>query len=339
MAKNYRQELQERGIDIAGLKGILGKGTAALDADTGLPTGVIAANVSIPIELLTFFDPQIIEVLFAPRNATKLFKETVKGDWTTERRKYQLSEISGNVAPYGDYSENGEADLNVNWVAQDSFKLQTTIRYGDLETAKAGAAKVALIAGKQKSAAILLEIINNKIYFYGISGLDIYGILNHPLLPAALTPTTGASTSATGWADKTANEIFEDFIKIIGDLIEKSDGLITANDKFIAGISTSLMAYLNKTNKYGLSVLDLVKKNYPGLAFESVPEFHLTSGDYLYINPVEVLGQLVGECVSNQKLRTFQVIPGLSSYKQKAASANMGFSLYQPFAISRMLIS
>jgi Uncharacterized protein conserved in bacteria (DUF2184). len=336
--KNYRQELKDRGIDIDGLKGVLAKDSVVLDADTGLPTGVTAANVSIPVELLTYFDPRVIEILWAPRNATKLFSEIVIGDWTMESRKYQLSEICGSVAPYGDFSDNGEADINVNFIPQDIFRFQTTIKYGDLEAAKAAIAKVMLIAGKQKSANALLSIMANKIYMYGISGLNIFGILNHPLLPASLTPTTGNSTGATDWVDKTADEIYEDFVKTIADIIKKSGGLVTANDRFITGLSNNLVPYLNKQNMYGISVLDMVKKNYPSLEFVSVPEFQVEAGEYMYIHAVEVMGQPTGECVSTQKLRMFPVIPGLSSYRQKAAAASLGFSLYMPFALSRMLV-
>ncbi|MDR3049434.1 MAG: DUF2184 domain-containing protein [Elusimicrobiota bacterium] len=335
----YRETLENAGITISGLKGVFSpkdKGVV-LDADTGIPTAITHANVGVPVELLTYFDPKAIEVLTAPRNATLLFSDTVKGDWATERRKYRLSEVGGNVASYGDFSENGQADINNEFIGQDYFRFQTMVKYGDLETARNGAAKISLVSDKQRSASTLINIMSNRIYMYGISGLDCYGILNHPLLPANLTPTAGAN--GTGWDVKTANEIYDDILKVVSDLIDKSSSLIDANSKFKMGVSSALIAYLNKTNQFGISVLDLIKKNYAGMEIAPIPEFSTATGDLVYIIAPEVIGQLTGECVASQKLRTFPTIPEASSYKQKWAAAIGGFSLYIPFAISRMLVS
>jgi hypothetical protein len=305
MSKNYKKQLNDSGIDIHGLKGVYGKGGVILDADTGLPTGITNTNVGTPVELLTYIDPKVIEILFAPRNATKLFGEVIKGDWTTERRKYALSEIGGNVAPYGDFSENGQADINNEFMSQDYFRFQTMVRYGDFEVARTALAKIALIAGKQKAANLLISIMSNRIYMYGISGLDIYGILNHPLLPAYLTATTGATTSATDWKDKTADEIFEDFLKLIADLISKSSSLIDATSKFKSGISTNLLAYLQKTNQFGISVTDLLKKNYPNLEIIPIPEFSTSAGEVVYIIAPDVAGETTGEWFQSAKKRVW----------------------------------
>lgn len=338
MSKQYKQKLTESAIDLDNLKGFFDQESGAvLDADTGVPTPITNGNVGVPLELLTFFDPKAIEILTAPRNATRLFGEVIKGDWSTERRKYRLDEIIGNVAPYSDFSENGVSDVNNEYVANDFYRFQTLVKYGDLEIARTAMAKVDLVAKKQKGASTLISIIANRLYMYGVDGLECYGIMNHPLLPSSLTPTTGVG--GTTWNVKTANEIFADVEKLVTDLIDKSNSLIDANSSMKLGISTAIQGYLNTTNSFGLSALDMIKKNYPNLEIVPIPEFNTASGNLVYVVANEVVGQETGECVSNQKLRTFPVIPEVSSYKQKWAAGTGGFSLYLPFAVSRMLIS
>ena len=332
-----REELKNAGIDLHNLKGFIGKGEV-MDADTGVPTAITAANVGVPAELLTYIDPKAIEVLTAPRNATKLFDEVVQGDWATERLKYRLSEKVGVIAPYGDFSEIGVSDVNNEWVPTDVYRFQTMIKYGDLETARNAQAKVSLVADKQRAAANTLAIYGNKYYMYGVPGLSIYGIVNHPDLPLALTPNTVGG--ATAWSAKDSVAIFGDIQKIVNDLIDKSQGLISATDKFKIGIAPALLGYMNTVNTYGKSALELVKLNYPNVEIVAIPEFHTAaSGDYVFVIAEEVLGQKTGECVTPQKLRTFQVVPEASSFKQKAAAATCGFRLYMPFALSRMLVS
>lgn len=332
-----REELKNAGIDLHNLKGFIGKGEV-MDADTGAPTAITNANVGVPAELLTYIDPKAIEILTAPRNATKLFDEVVQGDWATERLKYRLSEKVGAIAPYGDFSEIGVSDVNNEWIPTDVFRFQTMIKYGDLETARNAAAKVSLVADKQRSATNTLAIYGNKYYMYGVPGLSIYGIVNHPNLPVALTPNTVGGQTA--WTAKDSVAIFGDIQKIVDDLITKSQGLITANDKFKLGLSPALLGRLNTVNTYGKSAAELMKQNYPNMEVVVIPEFHAEgTGDYAFVVADEVLGQKTGECVTPQKLRTFQVVPEASSFKQKAAAATCGFRLYMPFALSRMLVS
>lgn len=332
---DIRQEFEERGINLFNLKGLI-KGNMVMDADTGAPVNITEANIGVPAELLTYISEKPIKVLTAPRNATRLFNEVVQGDWTTERLKYRVAEEVGNVAPYGDFSEIGTSDLNNEWIPTDVYRFQTMVRYGDLEVAKNAQAKVALVEGKQTSAANTLAIYGNRYYMYGVNGLSIYGIVNHPLLPAALTPATvGGQTS---WANKGADAIYDDIVKIVSNLIANSQSLITQNDKLRMGISSNLIGYLAKKNTYGLSVNAMLKESYD-IEIVAIPEFAQEAGDYVAIFPLEVNGQPVGECISPMKLRSFQLIPEASSFKQKYARATAGFRLYMPFAYSRMLVS
>lgn len=331
-----KQQLLNSGIELHGLKGFFCP-EGVMDADTGIPTAITSANIGVPVELLTYFSPTAIQALTAPRNATKLFAEVVQGDWTTERLKYRIKEFTGNIAPYGDFSENGLSDVNNEWIATDTYRFQTMLQYGDLETAKNAQAKVALIADKQTSAANTISLYANRFYMYGVKELQCYGIVNHPNLAAALTPIS--VSGVTDWATKSANDIFNDIEKIVDDVIDKSQGLVDVNMKGKIGLAPKLVGYLSRTNTFGLSVRDMITKNYPGLEIVSVPEFDTAAGRLVYVFPDEVNGQKVGECVTPMKFRTFQVIPQSSSFKQKAAAGTSGYRLYMPFAVSRMLVS
>lgn len=338
---NIKEKLNNAGIEPHNLKGLFAGKGLVMDADTGVPTPITAANASVPIELLTYLDPRVVEILTAKRTATEMFNERIIGDWSTEKRKYRLKEIIGNAAPYGDYSENGIADTNNEWVPNDYFRIQTIAKWGDLETAKNAEAKISLIADGQNSAATILSIMANRFYMYGVQGLSIYGILNHPLLPAFLTPANVGTSSdpITLWSAKGANDIYNDILSIVADLQEKSGGWIKDDSPFKLALPGSLNAQLAKVNQFGLSVNAMIKESYPNMKKIIVPEFSTATGDIVMITTEEVNGQETGECVSAIKAKTFRVIPDVSSDKQKWASSNAGFSLYLPFAISRMLVS
>ena len=334
---NIKEKLTNAGIEINNLKGLFAGKGLVMDADSGVPTPITAANASVPIELLTYLDPRVVEVLTAKRTATEMFPERIIGDWSTEKRKYRLKEVVGNAAPYGDYSENGIADTNNEWVPNDYFRIQTIAKWGDLETAKNAEAKVSLIADGQNSAATILAIMANRFYMYGVRGLSIFGILNHPLLPAFLTP--GNVGGITLWSGKAANDIYNDVLSIVADLQEKSGAWIKDDSPFKLSLPGSLNAQLAKVNQFGLSVNAMIKESYPNLTKIIVPEFSTATGDIVQIAVEQVNGQETGECVSAIKAKTFRVIPDVSSDKQKWASSNAGFSLYLPFAVSRMLVS
>lgn len=332
---NLNEKLNESGIYLNGLKGSFTKDGKGFQDEAGQP--VTAPNIGVPAELLTYISPEAIEVLTSPRNATKLFPEVIQGDWSTEAVKYRLDEMVGVAAPYGDFNENGVSDVNNEYIKLDTFRIQTMMKCGDLESARNAAAKINLVSGKQKSAANTLSAYSNKIYMYGIKGLNIYGILSAPQLPAALVPATVGGN--TDWAAKGANAIYDDVVRIMTNLETQSDGHIDANTKGKIALSPRLNGYMSKKNEWGISVKKMIQDSYPNLEFVTVPEFHTQAGDYVYIFADEVMGNATGECAAQVKMKTFPVIQEASSMKQKAAAMASGFKLNLPFAISRMLVS
>ena len=333
---NIKNKLEDAGISLYNFKGFITK-DEVMDADNGTPISITNANIGVPAELLSYFDPQAIEALTAPRNATILFPEVAKGDWTSEKLKFRIEEKTGSIAPYGDYSDAGNSNINDEWISTDVFRMQTMLKYGDLEVAKKATAKIDLIASEQRAASNTINLYGNRYYMYGVNGLNIFGIVNHPLLPAALIPATvGGQTS---WAAKSADAIYDDINSIVGNLQDKTQGLIDTNIKGKLALSPVLMKSLTKRNSYGVSVIDMVKKSFPNLQVVGVPEFATASGDYAFVIADELRGIPVGECTTSQKMRTFNLIQDVSSWKQKAASATSGFVLKMPLGIARMLVA
>lgn len=329
---NISEKLINSGIE--GFKGTMSKDGAFLD-ENGV--AITSPNIGVPAEILTYLSPDAIEVLTAPRNATKLFPEIIQGDWSSEAIKYRVEELSGVAVPYGDFSENGNSDINNEWIKNDVIRLQTMIKCGDLEGARNAAAKINLIASKQKAAANTLSVYSNKAYMYGVKGLNIYGIMNHPQLPAALASSVVSGNST--WAAKTADQIYDDIVRIMTQLEEQSAGHIDANTSGKLAVSPKLSGFLNKKNQWGISVKQMFKDAYPNFELVSVPEFETQAGDYAYAIANEVLGQESGNCVAQVKMKTGPVIQEVSGMKQKAAAACSGFRLNLPFAVARMLVA
>src|SRR5216683_2165570 len=159
--------------------------TMALDAAGVLTT---TANSAVPAMLTTLIDPDIIEILFAPNNAAKVIGERRKGNWLDDTAMFPVVEHTGEVSSYGDFSENGHAGANTNWPQRQAYLFQTIKEYGERELARAGLARINWISELDVAAATVMDKFQNLSYFFGIRGLENYGLLNDPNLGPSLTP-------------------------------------------------------------------------------------------------------------------------------------------------------
>ena len=161
-----------------------------------------APNIGAPAALYTYIDPRIVQVLFGVTNASKFFAPNKVGSWEQDFATFEVEEIEGNVSPYNDYADGVTSDVNYNFPSRQIYRYQTTIKYGDLESDKASAAKIPLVSRKQFAAAEIIARAENKFQMYGVKGIQSYGMLNDPNLPEPVSPisTGGKST----WADKVA---------------------------------------------------------------------------------------------------------------------------------------
>lgn len=306
-----------------------------LAADAALIT---APNSSVPVELTAYIDPTVIEILTAPRRARQLASETKKGDWTTSYTKWRLAEPVGGTQPYSDFAHGVTADVNYEWAIREQYLFQTTIKYGDLETAMSAVARISLAADKQKAAANAIDIDYNKFALLGVQGKEIYGLLNDPNLPDHITPGTTGTASSTKWADKETKEIYNDILKLYSQLSIQSAGLIDYSSNLVLALSPQQNVYLGAATDFNVSVLDMVRKNFPNIEIVTVPELgDVNSGETVLLFAREVNGQRTADIGFSIKVQAGRVIPDLSSFEQKWTSSTYGGIVYMPFAFATMV--
>ena len=317
-----------------------------------LPTMSTEASSGIPAMLSTFIDPQIYEILFAPiLVAEALGGEVQKGSWTDTAAMFPVGEVTGEVSSYDDMGSQGVSGYNMNYPNVESYLFHTNITYGDREVAMAAAGRFNIVAEKERAATTNLNRFMNYCYAYGVQGLQNYGTINAPELSVSLTPALKAYGGTTwfsgGVVRATANEIFTDFQTVIGQLIIQGDGQINTRTAMTAIFAATVENALTTTNAFGVSVTELLKKNYPNLKLVSGVQQYgsrttynsqgLAAGNLLQIIANDVGGQKAGFCAYNERMRAHRIVPELSSFKQKRTSGTWGSIIRMPLAISSML--
>ena len=305
----------------------------ALARDAALIT---TPNSTVPAELLAYIDPMVVEILTAPRRAREIFPEQKKGDWTTSYAKWRMDEYTGKTQPYSDYANGTTSGVNSEWATRQQYLFQTSITYGDLETAVSGVAKINLAASKQKAAATVIDIDSNKFALLGVAGREIYGILNDPNLPSSITaPATGTGSSRK-WEDKTTKLIYEDLLKLFSELVSQSNGLIDQSTPLKLCLSPAMSVYLGAATDFNVSVLDMLKKYFSNLTIVTVPELSTGAGETALMLASEVNGTPTGYIGFGEKMMAGRIIPDMSSFRQKFVSTTYGGVVLQPFAIASM---
>lgn len=208
----------------------------AMDAQPALTT---TGNSGIPAWMLTYVDPKLIEVALQPMKAAEIFGEVKKGDWTTETAMFMLVEPTGEVSSYGDYNNNGVSGANVNFPQRQSYHYQVFTRWGEREVARAGEAKIDYVNRVNQASVNALNRFQNKSYLFGIKGLQNYGILNDPSLPA----TTAAAQT---WATATGEQVYESIRKLFQKLLQQTGGLIDMNTPLLLVCSPTASVELTK---------------------------------------------------------------------------------------------
>lgn len=330
----FRQLAATAGVHFPGAMDFLPAGMKhnfdmALDAQPGLIT---VSNAGIPAYLSNYMEPSVIEVLLAPMNAAKIVGETKKGDWTTLTATFPMIESTGEVSSYGDYSNNGSSGANANFLQRESYQYQTTIKYGDRELEMAGLAKLDWASRNQIAAALTLNKFQNKTYFFGVSGLKNYGLLNDPALSASLTPTAAWNLAGT-----TGEVIYEDIRRIFVQLQTQAGGTVTMDDAMVLAMSPTIQPALAKTNTYKVNVKDLLKLNFPNLRIETAPEYATASGELVQLIVESTEGQKTAGACFTEKLRSHGIVRGLSDFTEKRSQGTWGAVIYRPFAIASMV--
>ena len=322
--------------------------TVAMDSLPGLNTN---ANSGVPTMLTTFIDPTIYEVLFQPMKAVEIAGEKKHGSWLDKTAMFPVVEHTGEVSSYGDFANNGRAGLNTNWPQRQSYLFQVIKNYSDYELEAAGLGRINYVAELDKSAATQLAKFTNLSYFYGVQGLQNYGIINDPALAASLTPGVKSAGNGNVWVynnapNATANEIFTDIQTLVIKLITQTGGLVDNESKMTLALSPASDGALATTNSFGISVYDMIKKNYPGLRIVTATQYGAlgatntqgnAGGNFVQLIAEEIEGQQTVYCAYNEKMRAHPLIRDVSSYRQKVTGGTWGAIIRMPVAIVSML--
>lgn len=330
--------------DDRGYRDIIGMDSAgamvAMDAAYPLIT---TSNAGIPAMLSTYIDPKLIEVLIAPMKAAEAAGgEKKTGDWTTRTAMFPLIESTGEATSYGDYNNSGSAGVNFQFPQRQSYSYQTITQWGEKELADTGLAKIDLAARKNIASALTLNKYQNKTYLFGVSGLQNYGMLNDPALPADLTPITKAA-GGTAWIlpngniNATAVEVQRDISKMFFTLQARTQGLLETTDPIVLIMSPQASVALTITDQFNVNVADILKKTYPRLEIRTVPEYATAGGQKVQMVIEEYEGQRTWDCSFTEKMRAHPIIQELSAFKQKKSAGTWGTVIYRPLFIQGML--
>lgn len=296
-------------------------------------------NSTVPVEMLAYIDPTVIEIMTAPRNARELYSEEKRGDWTTPYFKWRAKEITGNTSAYSDFGQFGASGVNNEWHTREQYRFQTIIQYGDLEQDMASQVKINLAADKQRSAATIIDIDANKFYLLGVSGKEIYGVLNDPNLPAAVTPISVGGVTA--WATKDAIARYNDITqKLFKALVEQLGGLVDHKSKLKFAMSPGTMLLLSSPTSLGITTMKMLEDYFPNAEFVSLvqlgADYAPSASETIMVIAPEVLGNQTGLLGFGEKIRMGRIVPSLSSFAQKVTGTTYGGVIRVPAAVAQM---
>ena len=311
---------------------------AAILADAA-PTNLLQAqavttgNSGVPAYFVNFIDPELTRVITSPVEAANIFGEAKKGDWTTKTATFPIIESDGQVSSYGDLNNNGLAGSNANFEPRQSYHYQIFTRWGDLELETMGKAKIDWAAEQNVAAALVMAKFQNISYFFGVAGLDNFGLLNDPSLNAPITPTVA-------WASATGLQIWGDIQNLFKQLQSQTKGNVTMKDKLVLAMDPFTEAYLltPMQNVYGnATVADMIKKSFPALEVKTAVEYVTTSGNLVQLIAPRLQGQNTGYCSFTEKMRAHAIVRDTSATYQKKSGGTWGAIVKIPAAIAQLL--
>lgn len=297
------------------------------------PELVTLNNAGIPAWLTNYFDPTLIEVVLSPLKATEIVgSEVQKGNWTSTYATFAMIESVGEVSSYGDFNSNGMTNANVNYPHRQCYLYQTFTQWGELEAERMALSRVDWANQQNQASMKVMNRYQNDTYFYGVSGLMNYGLLNDPNLYAPLAATASWQASGT-----TPEQIYEDVRRMFAKLQRQSDSVVDSESAMTLALSSYTDSALDKTNQYGLSARDQMAKHFPNLTVKTAPQYSTSAGELVQLICNEVEGKKTAETAFNAKMRAHAVVVGHSSWSQKKSQGSFGTIIYKPFAISQLL--
>jgi hypothetical protein len=305
------------------------EGGFACDAQAELVT---VNNAGIPAWLSNYFDPSQIDILTAPTKAVQILGGEIQyGSWTTDTATFVTVEYVGEVSSYGDYNTNGMNSINLNFPQRQSYGFQTFTQWGEKQLAKAALARVDYAAGTNKASMITIMQFFNLSYFFGISGLQNYGLLNDPGLSASIV-------SSAKWSTLGAIAIYNEIRRLFVQIQYQSNGTIDADAQVVLAMSPTLSIALTTTNEFGKTVYDILKQSFPNIRFETAVQYgNAFGGEMVQMIVESVQGVKTATPAFTEKLRAHAVVTAASSWSQKKSAGTFGTVIKNYTAIASMI--
>lgn len=314
----------------------------ALDAQ---PTLFTTPSSGIPAFLTTYIDPNIIEIAFTKNKAEEIFGPARQlGSWVDATAMFPMVERTGEVSTYGDWNNNGLAGANVNFPQRQNYLYQVIAQWGELQMERMARAKIDWASQLSEASVLVLNKFMNLMFFFGLNGLQNYGMLNDPSLGAAIQPgpkAYGAQAHGpwitAGVVTATPNEIFTDIQSLVIQLITQSNGLIDVDSALVLALPPALEGAITASNSFGVNVRDLLVKSFPNLRIVNAPQYTTASGNVAQLICTSVDGQDTAFVAYSERLRLHPVVRDLSAFKQKRTQGAWGAVIRLPFAIDSMI--
>lgn len=308
-------------------------------AQDAQPLLITTPNSGIPSYLTMYIDPKAIDILVAPMKAAEIAGDEIKkGDWLTDTAMFPVVESTGETSAYGDFSNNGKADANVIYPQRQSYHYQVVTQWGERELERMGLARIDWANRKNIASILTLNKFQNKSYFFGVSGLENFGLLNDPSLIAPIAPATKTEGGVV-WGPAAALEVYQDVTNLYEQLVSQANGLIDINADTAMTLALPPVSAVNfkKTSQFNVNVEAQLKTNFPNMKIITAPEYATTSGNLVQLIVDEMEGQRTVSVAFTEKLRAHPIVIEMSSFKQKKSQGTFGAIVYRPFLIAQML--
>lgn len=313
---------------------------AAAFASDELSGSTLPGSIGAPIQFLQAWMPGFVHVMTQPRTADLLMGVTTIGSWEDEEIVQPVLEHASPVALYGDHTNIPLAGVGNGYERRTIIRWEAGLRVGSLEEKRAGKASINLAAEKRAAAALSLDIIRNRVGFYGFNaGANrTYGFLNDPGLPAYVAVAGGT------WSTKTFLQITADIRGILAALQTGSRDLVDPETTPITlAISSAVTTYLSVTQENGdKSVRSWLRETYPNVRV--VPSVDLNGANgganvmYAYAETVPDSGTDDGRVWSQLVPTKFVMLGterGAKHYTEDFSNALGGVMLKRPYAVQR----
>jgi hypothetical protein len=321
---------------------LLGGSTFGLDDNQGLIT---AASISNPVQFLQSWLPGFVRVITAARKIDELIGVATVGKWEDEEIIQGVLEPLGEAALYGDYTNVPLSSWNLNFERRTVLRFEKGFKVGLLEDARSARVRVNNASEKRTAAALSLDIVRNRIGFYGYNGgaNRTYGFLNDPTLPAYVNFAATGTGSTTTWSTKTFLNITADIRGMFASLQNQSQDMIDVEKSpTTLALATSVYQYLSVTSDFGVSVRAWLRDTYPRCRVVSAPELNAANGGanvaYLYADKVEDGGSDGGGTWVQMVPAKFQALgtaKEAKGYVEDFSNATAGVLVKRPYAIVR----